>query len=177
MDLPEFPSRDVLKRLWWAHDAFWHGGLVRALGRKEANRLNLETSEKLFRLMTATLLRARLIQRPKGIEDLMGIFRTVWKNAFFDDLYIEDPVTYAGNRATWIGTRCHAYDSLRRADMLEGYACGCQALRNGVMRTLRLRPLHEIRESLLQGHGRCVIEVTFEPLSETQRPPTEGEPP
>jgi hypothetical protein len=34
-------------------------------------------------------------------------------------------------------------------------------VRNGVMRALRLKPLHEIKESLVKGDGRCVIEITF----------------
>jgi hypothetical protein len=44
-----------------------------------------------------------------------------------------------------------------------GYKCGCQALRNGVMKAMHLKPIHEIKESLIQGDGRCVITVTFSP--------------
>lgn len=163
MKPPEFSSRDSLKKLWWLHDSFWHASLVRELGPEEANRLNLEVSEKLFRMMTVSLLREKVIRRPRSIQDLMGIFRTVWKNAFFDGLYVDEPIRYRGKTATWIGTRCHAYDSLRKAGMLEGYDCGCRALRNGVMKALRLEPLHEIRESLVRGDGRCVIDVTYKP--------------
>jgi hypothetical protein len=53
--------------------------------------------------------------------------------------------------------------------MLEGYECGCQSLRNGVMKALRLKPLHDIKESLVRGDGRCVIEITFSP--DKERPP------
>jgi hypothetical protein len=95
----------------------------------------------------------------------MSVFRTVWKNAFFDGLYVNEPVEYDGNTAIWTGRRCHVYDALKKANMLEGYECGCQALRNGVMETLRLKPIHEIKKSLVKGDGRCIIRITFSPDS------------
>ncbi|GEM_PF-1138560 len=165
--LAEFKERDSLKRLWWIHDSFWHAALVRRLGPQEAGRINLEVNEKSFRMITNTLLRKKVIQRPNSIEDLMNIFRVIWKNVFFDDLYIHDPIEIQGDTAVWTGTRCHAYDSLKKAGMLAGYICGCQGLRNGVMKALHLKPLHEIKESLITGHGRCVVTVTFAP---TDRP-------
>jgi hypothetical protein len=113
-------------------------------------------------MMAITLLREKVIQRPESIQDLMSIFQTVWWNAFFDELYVNDPIEYNGNTAIWTGTRCHAHDSLRRAKLTVGYDCGCQALRNGVMKALKLKPLHRIKESLIGGDSRCVIEVTFE---------------
>ena len=161
MSLKEFKSRDAINRLWWFHDSFWHAALVKDMGHEEANRFNLEVSEKLFRMMTIMLLREKVIERPNSIQDLMQIFKVVWKNAFFDDLYINEPIEYHGDKAIWVGNRCHAFDSLKRARLLSGYECGCQALRNGVMKTLRLKPLHEIKESLINGDGRCVIELTF----------------
>jgi hypothetical protein len=161
MSIPEFKSDDTLKKLWWLHDSFWHAAIIRELGPARANRFNLEVSEKLFRMLTNTLLREKSIQRPHSIQDLMVIFKTVWKNAFFENLYVDDPIDYNGNTAIWTGTRCHAYDSLKRAGLLEAYECGCQALRNGVMKALRLKPLHEIMESLVNGDGRCVIKITF----------------
>jgi len=161
MDLKEFGSKDTIRRLWWLHDSFWHAALVREMGHEGANRFNLEATEKIFRMLTNMLLRERLIKRPGSIQELMQIFKTVWKNAFFDDLYINDPVSYEENSALWIGSRCHAFESLKRADLLQGYACGCHALRNGVMKALGLKPLHEIKESLVKGDSRCVIQVTF----------------
>jgi len=152
-----------LKKLWWLHDSFWHAAIVRELGTDEANRLNLAVSERIFRMLTISLVREGIIQKPKSIEELMSVFKAVWKNAFFDGLYIDEPIRYRDNTAIWQGTRCHAYDSLRKADMLQGYECGCRALRNGVMRALHLQPLHEIEESLVRGDGRCVIRVTFSP--------------
>lgn len=160
----EFKSTDTLKKLWWLHDSFWHSALVNELGTDRANRFNLEASEKLFRMLTITLLRKKIIQRPRSIEELMSIFKVVWKNAFFDELYINDPIEYKGNTAIWTGTRCHAYDSLSKAKMLEGYKCGCQALRNGVMKALRLKPLHKIKQSLIEGSDSCIIEITFSPI-------------
>jgi hypothetical protein len=115
-------------------------------------------------MVAVTLLRERLIQRPHSIQELMYVFKTVWKNAFFGGLYINEPVSYEGETAIWTGTRCHVYDSLMKANMLEGYECGCQALRNGVMKALRLKPIHEIKESLVRGDERCVIQVTFCPI-------------
>jgi hypothetical protein len=47
--------------------------------------------------------------------------------------------------------------------MTAGYACGCQALRNGVMKALRLEPVHSIVESLVNGDERCVIRFSFVP--------------
>ena len=164
MRIPSFKSDDTLKKMWWLHDSFWHAALIRELGPARANTFNLEVSEKLFRMLTNTLLREKIIQRPRSIQDLMFIFKSVWKNAFFENLYVDDPIEYKGNTAIWTGTRCHAYDSLKKAVMLEGYECGCQALRNGVMKALRLKPLHEIIESLVNGDERCVIRITFSPL-------------
>ncbi|RLG27838.1 hypothetical protein DRN98_10380 [Methanosarcinales archaeon] len=161
MSIPEFKTVDTLKKLWWLHDSFWHAVLIREFGPARANRFNLEVSEKLFRMLTNTLLREKIIQRPDTIQDLMSIFKAVWKNAFFENLYVDNPIVYNGNTAIWTGTRCHAYDSLKRAGLLEGYECGCQALRSGVMKALRLQPLHEIKESLVNGDERCVIEITF----------------
>ena len=166
MSIPEFTSNDTLKKLWWLHDSFWHAALIREWGPVKANRFNMEVSEKLFRMLTNTLLREKSIQRPDSIQDLMSIFKAVWKNAFFENLYVDDPIDYDGKSAIWTGTRCHAYDSLKRAGLLEGYECGCQALRNGVMKALRLEPLHEIMESLVNGDGRCVIKITFSPYKQ-----------
>jgi hypothetical protein len=163
MEIPEFPSVDTLRRLWWLHDSFWHAALVKELGYERANQINLEVAEKISRMMTNQLLREKVIERPRSIQDLMSIFKAFWKNAFFDDLYINDPITYDGDTATWFGSRCYVYEAVKKADMLEGYRCGCQALRDGAMRALRLKPLHEIKESLVKGDGRCVIEITFAP--------------
>ena len=164
MAIPEFKSSESLNKLWWLHDSFWHAAIAKKLGAVQASRLNLEITEKIFRMMTVTLLRERLIQRPHSIQELMYIFKTVWKNAFFGGLYINEPVSYERETAIWTGTRCHVYDSLVKANMLEGYECGCQALRNGVMKALHLKPIHEIKESLVRGDGRCVIQVTFCPI-------------
>lgn len=161
MSLEEFRSKDTIKRLWWLHDSFWHAALVKEMGPERANRFNLEVSEKIFRMLTNMLLREGVIRRPNSIQELMQIFKTVWKNAFFDDLYIDEPIEYEGNTALWIGSQCHAFDSLKRADLLSGYECGCKALRNGVMKALRLKPLHDIKESLIKEDGRCVIQLTF----------------
>lgn len=152
-----------MNKLWWLHDSFWHAALVREVGSHRAHQLNLKVTEKIFRMVTLRLLRERIIQKPRSALELMLVLKTVWKNAFFDDLYINEPIEYEGNTATWIGTRCHAYDSLSKANMLDGYQCGCQALRDGVMKTLGLKPIHKIEESLVRGHGRCVIRVTFSP--------------
>ena len=166
MDIPEFKSVDTLRKLWWLHDSFWHATLVKELGFERANRINLQAAEKLFRMMTNQLLREKLIERPRSIQDLMPVFRAVWKNAFFGGLYIDEPVTFHGNTAIWIGSRCHVYEAIKKARMLAGYECGCQAVRNGVMKALRLKPLHEIKESLVKGNGRCVVETTFVPLTD-----------
>lgn len=165
MLIKEFKSRETVNKLWWVHDSFWHAALVREFGPFEASRLNLEVSERIFRLLTLRLLREGIIQRPRSIEELMFAFKTVWKNAFFDELYINEPITYEGNTAIWTGSECHVYDSLSKANLLEGYECGCQALRNGVMKALRLKPVHEIKESLVKGDPRCVIRITFIPNS------------
>ncbi len=165
MFIKEFESRDTINKLWWLHDSFWHAALVRKFGASEASRLNLEVSEKIFRLLTLTLLREGIIQRPRSIQELMFVFKTVWKNAFFDELYINERITYEGNTAIWTGSRCHVYDSLSKANLLEGYECGCQALRNGVMKALRLKPVHEIKESLVKGDPHCVIRIAFIPSS------------
>ena len=161
--IKRFKSNETVNKLWWFHDSFWHAALIRELGPDQANRLNLEVSEKIFRMITLTLLREKIIQRPRSIQELMFVFKTVWKNAFFDELYINEPITYDRDTAIWTGEQCHAYDSLSKANLLEGYECGCQALRNGVMKALRLKPIHEIKESLVKGDGRCVIKITFSP--------------
>jgi hypothetical protein len=163
MVIQEFKSNDTVNRLWWLHDSFWHAEIVKELGPDRASQLNLEISEKIFRMLTITLFREKIIERPRSIQELMFVFKAVWKNAFFDELYVNEPITYEGDIATWTGTRCHVYDSLSKANMLLGYKCGCQALRNGVMKALRLKPIHEIKESLIKGDGRCVITVTFSP--------------
>ena len=163
MVIQELKSNDTMNRLWWLHDSFWHAALIRELGSDQANRLNLEVSEKIFRMITLTLLREKIIQRPHSIQELMFVFKTVWKNAFFDELYINEPIAYDRDTAIWTGGECHACDSLSKANLLEGYECGCQALRNGVMKALRLKPIHEIKESLVKGDGRCVITITFSP--------------
>ena len=161
MVLKEFRTTDNIKRLWWLHDSFWHAAIIKEMGHETANRFNLEVSEKIFRMLTIMLLREGMIKRPNSIQDLMQIFKTIWKNVFFEDLYINEPIQYDGNTALWVGTTCHAYDSLKRAGLVSGYECGCQALRNGAMKALRLNPLHEIQESLIKGDNRCVITVTF----------------
>ena len=163
MLIQEFKSHETLNKLWWLHDSFWHAELVKELGPDLANRLNLAASEKIFRMLTITLLREKTIQVPRSIQELMFVFKSVWKSAFFDELYINEPIRYEGDTAIWTGTQGHAYNSLSKANMLDGYECGCQALRNGVMKSLRLKPIHEIRESLVKGNGRCVIKITFSP--------------
>jgi hypothetical protein len=163
MSLQELSSKDALKKLWWLHDSFWHAAVVKELGVERANQLNLEVSEKISRMLTIMLLREKIIRRPRSIQELMGVFKVFWKNAFFDELYVNEPIEYGEETAIYAGTRCHAYSSLSKAGILDGYECGCQAVRNGVMKALRLNPLHEIKESLVKGDGRCVIRITFSP--------------
>ena len=151
------------KKLWWLHDSYWHATMVKEFGAEKANQLNLEANERFFRKYTLLLLRSGAIQRPESIEDLMEIFKTVWSTCFFDEMYVNEPVTIKGNMATWTGHQCNAFDSLNAAKMTKGYACGCQAIRNGVMKALRLKPVHSIEESLVHGDGRCVITFSFEP--------------
>ena len=62
MDIPEFASIDTLRKLWWLHDSFWHAALVKELGFEQANRINLEAAERLFRMMTNQLLRPPTIR-------------------------------------------------------------------------------------------------------------------
>ncbi|MGB5292229.1 MAG: hypothetical protein WBN41_12340 [Lysobacterales bacterium] len=109
------------------------------------------------------LLKSGVIQRPESIEDLMVIFRKIWETCFFDDMYIHEPMVIEGNTATWTGSQCNAYESLAQAKLTKGYACGCQAIRNGVMKALRLKPAHCIDKSLIKGDGECVIRFSFEP--------------
>jgi hypothetical protein len=163
MEIPEFQSVDTVRRLWWLHDSFWHAALVKELGFERANRINAEVAEKIGRMIMNQFLREKVIKRPRSIQDVMSIFKTFWKNTFFDGLYINDPVTYDGNTATWYGSKCYVYEAVKKADMLDHYECGCKPLRDGAMKALRLKPLHEIKESLVKGDGRCVIEITFAP--------------
>lgn len=158
-----FNTADAVKKLWWLHDSYWHATVVREFGEEKANQLNLAAAERFFRKYTLMLLKAGEIRRPQSIEDLVEIFRVVWAGCFFDAMYLDEPISIEGDTATWIGSRCHAYDSLREAKMTEGYCCGCQAVRNGVMKALRLQPLHTIEESLVAGDGRCVIKFSFAP--------------
>jgi hypothetical protein len=65
--------------------------------------------------------------------------------------------------ATWIGKKCNAFESFQAGNMTAGYACGCQALRNGVMKALRLEPVHSIVKSLVNGDEQCVITFSFVP--------------
>jgi len=159
----EHDQLNITKQLWWLHDSYWHATVVRELGEAKANQLNLEANERFFRKYTLMLLKKGVITRPKSIEDLMEIFRTIWATCFFDDMYINEPITFSGNEATWVGHQCNAYDSLSAAKMTQGYACGCQAIRNGVMKALKLEPCHSIEESLINGDGRCVIKFNFVP--------------
>lgn len=154
---------NTLKKLWWLHDSYWHATAVKELGPEKANELNLQAAERFFRSYTLMLLKEKRIQRPKSIEDLVEIFRYVWKTCFFDELYIHDPITIEGNEATWIGKSCNAFNSLSSAKMTEGYSCGCQSIRNGVMKALKLKPLHTIDQSLINGDSCCVIRFSFEP--------------
>jgi len=153
---------NTTKKLWWLHDSYWHATMVREFGEEKANQLNLEANERFFRKYTLMLLKTGEIQRPRSIEDLIEIFKIIWTTCFYDDMYINEPVSFDGNEAIWIGQSCHAYDSLSSAKMTEGYACGCQAIRNGVMKALKLKPTHSIEESLIAGDGRCVIKFAFE---------------
>lgn len=157
--------RDTLnetKKLWWLHDSYWHATVVRELGEKRANELNLEANERFFRKYAQMLLRSRVISRPENITELMDIFRLIWADCFFDDMYVHDPIAIEGDEAVWVGRHCHAFTSLDKGNMTEGYACGCQAIRNGVMKALNLKPLHAIEKSLVAGDGQCVIRLKFE---------------
>jgi hypothetical protein len=99
MVIQEFKSNDTVNRLWWLHDSFWHAAIIKELGPDRANQFNLEISEKIFRMLTITLLREKIIERPRSIQELMFVFKTVWKNAFFDELYVNEPITYEGDTA------------------------------------------------------------------------------
>lgn len=154
---------NLTKKLLWLHDSYWHGSAVKLLGNEMANKLNLQANERFFRKYTLLLLKSGEIERPNSVEELMAIFILIWKNCFFDDLYVNEPLTCHGNEATWTGHQCSAYDSLKAAKMTDGYSCGCQAIRNGVMKALHLAPVHSIEESLINGDGRCVIKFSFIP--------------
>jgi len=154
---------NLTKKLWWLHDSYWHATAVREFGEEKANQLNLEANERFFRKYTIMLLKSGEIKRPESIEELMEIFKVIWATCFFDDMYVNEPVTFKGNEAIWVGCQCNAFDSLKAAKMTKGYSCGCQAIRNGVMKALRLKPIHSIEESLVSGNGRCVIKFSFVP--------------
>lgn len=154
---------NTARKLLWLHDSYWHATMVREFGVEKANTLNIEVNERFFRKYTLMLLRSGVIKRPQSIEDLMEIFKLIWSNCFYDDMYINEPVVFEGNEAIWTGHSCSAYDSLKAAKMVDGYACGCQALRNGTMKALKLQPIHSIEESFVKGDGRCVIRFSFEP--------------
>ena len=74
MDIPEFQSIDTVRRLWWLHDSFWHAALVKELGFERANRINAEVAEKIGRMIMNQLLREKVIERPRSIQDVMSIF-------------------------------------------------------------------------------------------------------
>lgn len=154
-----------IKKLWWLHDSYWHATMVREFGVEKANELNLAAAEKFFRKYTLLLLKSGEISKPESIEDLVEIFRAVWATCFPDGLYLDEPITIEGNTATWTGRRCHAYDSLSTAKMDHGYACGCQAVRNGVMKALRLKPIHSIEKSLINGDEYCMIKFSYLPVN------------
>lgn len=162
-DMEPRDELNEVKKLLWLHDSYWHATAVRELGEAQANKLNLEANELFFRKYTLMLLKSGQIQKPENIEDLVAIFRKIWANCFFDEMYVHEPVTVNGNEATWIGQQCSAFASLQAGKMTAGYACGCQALRNGVMKALRLEPVHAIVESLVNGDERCVIKFSFVP--------------
>ncbi|MBD3327817.1 hypothetical protein GF340_00775 [Candidatus Peregrinibacteria bacterium] len=153
-----------IKKNWWLHDSFWHAEVYRSLGHEVANKLNHRVNERLFRMITLIFIRKRLFSKPNSIRDLMEIFKLIWKECFFDELYLHDPITFKNDTAVWIGSKCQAYESLIKAGMVSNYQCGCEALRNGVMKALKLEPLHIIRESFVKGDKRCVVEVKFNPL-------------
>lgn len=154
---------NTTKKLMWLHDSYWHATAVKEIGEAKANELNLAANERFFRKYTLMLLKTGDIQRPQSVEELMDIFRKIWKDCFFDDMYINEPVKFDANTAIWTGTRCNAFDSLTSARMTKGYACGCQAIRNGVMKALRLKPIHSIEKSLIWGDDCCTITFTFDP--------------
>ena len=154
---------NMTKKLLWLHDSYRHATAVKEFGEARANQLNLEANERFFRKYTLMLLKSGKISRPESIEDLMEIFKTIWSDCFFDGMYINEPVIFKDNEATWTGHRCNAFDSLKSAKMTKEYACGCQAIRNGVMKALKLEPIHSIEESLINGDGRCVITFSFSP--------------
>lgn len=154
---------NLTKKLWWLHDSYWHATAVKELGVEKANLLNLQAAERFFRSYTLMLLKEKRINRPQSIEDLVAIFRYVWKTCFFDELYIHDPIEIKGNEAIWTGKKCNAFKSLSAAGMTQGYACGCQSIRNGVMKALKLKPVHSIEKSLVAGDDCCVIRFSFEP--------------
>ena len=162
MDISE-EQLNTTKKLWWLHDSYWHATMIKEFGPEEASRLNLEANERFFRKYTLMLLKSGTIQRPESIEDLMAVFKKIWETCFFDDMYLHEPMEINGNTATWTGSQCNAYESLARAKMTEGYECGCQAIRNGVMKALRLKQVHSIDKSLIKGDGECVIRFSFEP--------------
>lgn len=137
---------NTTKKLWWLHDSYWHATMVHEFGEEKANQLNLEANERFFRKYTLMLLKSGQIKRPESIQDLAVIFKKIWKDCFFDDMYVNDPMMFDGSTATWTGTQCNAFDSLTSAKMTNGYACGCQAIRNGVMKALRLKPIHSIKK-------------------------------
>lgn len=151
------------KKLWWLHDSYWHATVINEFGAEQASRLNLEANKRFFRRYTQMLLKSGTIQRPESIDDLVVIFKKIWETCFFDSMYLHEPMEIEGNTATWTGSRCSAYESLARAKMTDGYECGCQAIRNGVMKALRLKPIHSIDKSLIKGDGKCVIRFSFEP--------------
>ena len=163
MTIDDMNTPNEIKKLWWLHDSFWHAAAVRELGIERANALNHEAVERLSRMLTLQLLKKGIIKRPTSIQDLMDIFKTYWKICFFDDMYIHEPITYEDDTATWIGTECHAYESLQKGDMIADYACGCAPIRDGVMKALGLETAHSIDESLVRGNGRCVVTIQFKP--------------
>jgi hypothetical protein len=157
--VPLSEEADLVRRAWWLHDATWYAIVARRYGAGAAAEINLEAVEKAVRGFVLQLRRQGALRPPTTPEELCDTFFLMWRLLFPGGAYLDTGFTVTGDEAVWIGTECHAFDQVRRAGMVQGYQCGCRAIRDGFARGLGISLEHSIEESLVRGDPRCVIRL------------------
>ena len=116
-------EKDLLRRCWMSHDAYWFAGVAGEFGMDAANRINRKNVRAIGRTEMFRLMKALGCARVEGMDGAMRLFEAGRA------LYVPPPATQADVAVIVDGasevhiSRCFVHENITRADIKESYHC------------------------------------------------------
>jgi len=114
---------ELLRRMWYWHDARWFAAVAGEVGIDAANRVNRGIVRALGQTEMRRLMRALSVEGVDGIGDELALFEA-GRDLFVPASLIESSVCAAGDHAYDVAiARCFVHDNIVRAGIADVYEC------------------------------------------------------